>query len=881
MVKPSLFCSRSSLYLAFLFSPIAVLGQQPSTTFVSASPTTATGGQPVTIGATVAGQTNTTPIPTGSVSFYDDTTNLGSANLSSEAITTPKFMSFAQAFGSSVHTVPNLSTWSDVNGDGKQDLIAYFAYIGIQVFLNQGNGAFTALTPQNFGSQSPLVQSFVPIDFNGDGKTDIVFLAGLTGAVQVQVAYGNGDGTFQSPIPAPGITVNANSLATAVLSASGLPDLILGQNAVSPANASIAVYKNNGSGSFSSLGSFPLASSTMSSQTIIQILAVDLTEDGRLDLAVAILNGNSVTGNTMVSVLRNQGDGTFAPPITSLAGSDCAEYVCASAVVAGDFASRNKTDLAVLDSTGVELYPGNGDGTFSTAVHLNILGSAGRAPFPLGVNQLIAEDINGDGKLDIIECGGYAYLGNGDFSFTPTANLLNAGINQIKKWTEGGTGQTVLLGDVDGDGIPDLLFSYEGGIMNDFDSLVQFGSRNAVASLPATSNLAGGVHPIVARYPGDSNFSASTSSALNVTVNKVVTTTIAVSATPNPALTTQPVTLTVKVNSTGPVPTGSVTVTDGSTPLGTITLNTQGAGALNVTISTAASHNITFSYSGDAFSQPSNTSATVVTVANFPSQISLAASPNPVLVGQSIMLSVVVTPTGSSPTPTGNVIFLAGSTRLGSAALDSSGKATFSTSFSEVGNQTVTANYVGDSANQPSSAPMVVAVLSAFDFQPAGGNATITVSRGSTATSPISITSQNGFSGNVSFACSNLPVSVTCSFSPANVTVSASTPGSVSLTISVPSNFSAASFFKDELHRNIFEATLSLGCLFFLFPAKQSKRKNGRYLFCTLFAIAAIGLSGCGGSSSSGSKTPTTSSFNVVVTSGSVAKTVSYSLVIQ
>jgi hypothetical protein len=838
-----------------------------------ASPTTATGGQPVNISASVAGQTNTIPIPTGSVSFYDDTTSLGSANLSSEAVTAPKFMSFSQAFGQ----VSNPSeswfpyAWSDVNGDGKQDLITGYSS-GIQVFLNQGNGIFTAAALQNFG-----LQNFVTIDFNSDGKIDIVFI----NQNALRVAYGNGDGTFQTPLQTPGISGTVNSLATAVLSTSNLSDLILGQDAASPATSSITVYKNNGSGSFSSLGTFPVASSNMSSQTIRQILPVDLTDDGRADLAVAIQNGDSNTGNTVVSILHNLGDGTFAPPSASLAGSNCDSATCVSAVVAGDFASRNKTDLAILDNTGVELYPGNGDGTFAAPTHLKILGTAGQ----LGNNsnsaaQLVSEDINGDGKLDLVECDGYAYLGDGNFSFTPTADLLDTGIKQITNSTFGGNGYSVILGDVDGDGIADLLYRYE-GFMNHFDSLVQFGSRRSIASLPAINNLASGVHPITAKYAGDTNFTSSTSSPLNVTINKVATT-ISASAAPNPALTTQTVTLTVQVNSTGPVPTGSVAVTDGSTSLGTITLNNKGAGTLNVTISTAASHNVTFSYSGDAVSQPSNVSTAVVTVASFPSQISLGTSPNPALVGQSIILSVVVTPTGSSPTPTGNVIFLSGSTRLGSAALDSSGKATFSTSFSEVGNQTVTANYVGDSANQPSSASMVVAVLSAFDFQPAGGNATITVSRGSTATSPISITSQNGFSGNVSFACSNLPASVTCSFSPANVTVSGSTPGSVSLTISVPSNFnSAASFFKDGLHRNIFEATLSLGCLFFLFPAKQSKRKNGRYLFCTLFAIAAIGLSGCGGSSSSGSKTPTTSTFNVVVTSGSVAKTASYSLVIQ
>jgi hypothetical protein len=54
-------------------------------------------------------------------------------------------MSFSQAFGQVSNRTDSWFpyAWSDVNGDGKQDLITGYGS-GIQVFLNHGNGIFTA-----------------------------------------------------------------------------------------------------------------------------------------------------------------------------------------------------------------------------------------------------------------------------------------------------------------------------------------------------------------------------------------------------------------------------------------------------------------------------------------------------------------------------------------------------------------------------------------------------------------------------------------------------------------------------------------------------------------------------------------------------------------
>ena len=116
------------------------------------------------------------------------------------------------------------------------------------------------------------------------------------------------------------------------------------------------------------------------------------------------------------------------------------------------------------------------------------------------------------------------------------------------------------------------------------------------------STLAVGSHAITASYGGDATFTGSTSSALTQTVKKASTAT-SVSSSANPSLSGQSVTFTATVKAKSPgagTPTGTVTFKDGSSTLGTGTLD--GSGQAMFTISTLAvgSHSITARYGGDA-----------------------------------------------------------------------------------------------------------------------------------------------------------------------------------------------------------------------------------------------------------------------------------------
>jgi subtilase family serine protease len=179
-----------------------------------------------------------------------------------------------------------------------------------------------------------------------------------------------------------------------------------------------------------------------------QALLVDLNGDGILDMATS---NASFSGGTM-SVLIGNGDGTFKTPTTYATN---AKFTYA--ISSGDFNNDGIVDLAVTsqyDSNfnpgSVEIFLGNGDGTFKLASTVSMAG------YP--VSTAIA-DYNRDGVLDIASLQfipgqiSVAY-GNGDGTFQKPVNYaVTAGF---------GSEYNLVAGDFNGDGVPDLVESNAG-----------------------------------------------------------------------------------------------------------------------------------------------------------------------------------------------------------------------------------------------------------------------------------------------------------------------------------------------------------------------------------------------------------------------------------
>src|SRR5207249_296790 len=94
---------------------------------------------------------------------------------------------------------------------------------------------------------------------------------------------------------------------------------------------------------------------------------------------------------------------------------------------------------------------------------------------------------------------------------------------------------------------------------------------NGSASL-TVSTLTAGSHPLTAVYSGSATLAPSTSAVVTQIVNApaAAATSTTLTSTPNPSTTGQAVTLSATVPSAAGVPTGTVTLSDGATALGTV-----------------------------------------------------------------------------------------------------------------------------------------------------------------------------------------------------------------------------------------------------------------------------------------------------------------------
>jgi len=176
----------------------------------------------------------------------------------------------------------------------------------------------------------------------------------------ISILLGTGGGAFgtQTLITIPGATLP--STPSAVVVGNFGTDVNADIAVTDSANNDVAILRGNGNGTFAAPVTYPTG------KTPVALITGNFNAGGIWDLAVVNQTDNAV------SILLGRGDGTFAPK------TDYPVDVAPAAITTADFNGNGILDLAVANhgnSSGiggntVSVLMGNGDGTFKSKTGL-------------------------------------------------------------------------------------------------------------------------------------------------------------------------------------------------------------------------------------------------------------------------------------------------------------------------------------------------------------------------------------------------------------------------------------------------------------------------------------------------------------------------------
>jgi hypothetical protein len=646
-------------------------------------------GQSVTFTATVTPR-HGTGTPTGTVTFLDGASTLGSAALASGSAT----------ITTSTLTVGNHTITVSYSGDANFNPSTSTA---LTQTVNKGATSTTvtsSVNPTVFGQATVFTATVAATSpaagtpggtvtfLDGGVSFASATLSGGTASVSksnlsvgnhmITVSYG-GDANFNTSASAAITqTVNKGNSSTSVSSSPNAS--VFGQSVTFTATVSAvgpAAGTPGGTVTFNdggnSIGSGTLSGGTASFSTSglsvgNHTITVSYSGDGNFNASTSTAITQTVNkGNSSTSVSSSQNPSVFGQTVTFTA-----------TVSAVGPAAGTPGGTVTFNDGGNSI----GSGTLSG-------GTASFSTSGLSVgNHTITVSYSGDGNFNASTSTAITQTVNKGASSTTVASSPNASV----------FGQTVTFTATvsavgPAAGTPGGTVTF-----NDGGNSIGSGTLSGGTASLSTSGLSVGNHTITVSYSGDGNFNASASAAITQTVNKGNSSS-SVSSSQNPSVFGQSVTFTATVSAVNPAagtPGGTVTFNDGGSSIGSATLS-GGTGSFSTSSLSVGSHTITVSYSGDSNFTGSTSSAITQTVNQASTSTSVSSGTNPSVFGQSVTFTAQVSV--SSPgagTPAGTVTFSDGGSSIGSGSVSPSGIATFATSGLAVGSHTITASYGGD-----------------------------------------------------------------------------------------------------------------------------------------------------------------------------------------
>ncbi len=360
---------------------------------------------------------------------------------------------FATKVDFTAGTAPASFAVGDLDGDGLPDLVvANRAANSISIFRNTASSG--SITTGSFASPVTFATGAAPSavaigDLDGDGKPDLAVVNYSENTVSVfrnTVTSGISSSSFAAKVNFT-TGLNPNAVAIGDLDGDGKLDLaVANHNAAS--SASVSVFRNTATSGSITTGSFATKVDFSAGNQIMSITIGDIDGDGKLDLVSANYLDNTV------SVLRNT---ATSGTITSSSFAENIDFATGTgpySVAIGDLDADGKPDLVVANRTAATV------SVLRNTVTSGISSSsfAAKVDFATGSNPVSVAigDLDADSKPDFV-VGNYNSNTVSIFRNTATSGSIAIGSFATKvDFTTSSGPSAVSIGDLDGDGMPDL-----------------------------------------------------------------------------------------------------------------------------------------------------------------------------------------------------------------------------------------------------------------------------------------------------------------------------------------------------------------------------------------------------------------------------------------
>ena len=327
---------------------------------------------------------------------------------------------------------PEAVSISDIDGDGKPDMVVLHEYTGkISVYLNTSTAG--SITAGSFAAPIDVVYNaagapvtFAVGDIDGDGHPDLA-IVGFDSGVVLRNTSSAGAISFASPVSF-GSFIDGANIAIGDIDGDGKPDL-----AVAHFGTSVSLFHNT-----SSIGAIVFEPEVTFAGNYATLALGDIDGDGKLDIVVSssndsifIYRNTSSAGSIMTS--------SFAAPVIMIAAG--------GSPAIGDLDGDGKPDLALCSDSSVLVFRNT-----SVAGSVSFV-----APIAFSTEQSAAAitigDIDGDGKPDlaVMTYHSVSFLRNTAISGSITATSFVNYTSPLPVAID-----AIAMGDLDGDGKPDV-----------------------------------------------------------------------------------------------------------------------------------------------------------------------------------------------------------------------------------------------------------------------------------------------------------------------------------------------------------------------------------------------------------------------------------------